>query len=70
MKLRATIEFDSEVNAYSATCPELNFISSCGLTKNEAIQNLQEAIQLMLQPLPDKFLNKSSKEFESIELAI
>jgi len=58
MQLRAVIEFDNEVLAFSATCPELNFVSSCGTTKQEALENLQEAILLMLEPLPEKFLVK------------
>jgi predicted RNase H-like HicB family nuclease len=44
MILRAVIEFDKEVQSFSATCPELNFVSSCGVTKEEAIKNLQEAV--------------------------
>ncbi len=37
-------------------CPELNFVSSFGDTKEEALLNLKEAIQLMLEPIPDEFL--------------
>ncbi len=51
MLLRAIIEFDEEVQAFSATCPELNYVSSCGMSKEEAIKNLQEAIVLMLEPI-------------------
>jgi predicted RNase H-like HicB family nuclease len=43
MIIRAVIEWDAEAKAYSATCPELNFISSCGDTKKEAIANLEDA---------------------------
>lgn len=60
MIVRAIIEFDTEVQSYSATCPELNFISSCGTTKDEAVRNLKEAIVLMLEPIPDKFLTKDT----------
>ncbi len=56
MQLRAVIEFDNEVQAFSATCPELNFVSSCGTTKQEALKNLQEAILLMLEPIPEYIL--------------
>ena len=38
---------------YSATCPELNFVSSYGDSREDAISNLKEAISLMLEPLPD-----------------
>jgi predicted RNase H-like HicB family nuclease len=72
MQLRAVIEFDSEVQAFSATCPELNFVSSCGTTKQEALTNLQEAILLMLEPLPEKFLVKTEqlRNYEFMEFVI
>ena len=72
MKIRAIIEFDDDVQAFSATCPELNFVSSCGTTKDEAINGLQEAILLMLEPIPEKFLTSafSGKTYEFAELAI
>jgi predicted RNase H-like HicB family nuclease len=56
MILKAVIEFDKEVQSFSGTCPELNFVSSCGVTKEEAIKNLQEAVVLMLEPIPERFL--------------
>ncbi|MEA5419492.1 type II toxin-antitoxin system HicB family antitoxin [Spirulina sp. CCNP1310] len=69
MNIRAVIEWDAESQSYSATCPELNFISSCGDTKNEALINLKDAIQLMLEPLPDKFLSENSIQ-EVVEFAL
>ena len=53
MNIRAVIEWDESAQAYSATCPELNFVSSFGDTKQEAISNLEDAIKLMLEPIPD-----------------
>lgn len=72
MQLRAVIEFDNEAQAFSATCPELNFVSSCGTTKKEALENLQEAILLMLEPIPEKFLLKTEKleDYELMEFVI
>ncbi|NEO85712.1 MAG: type II toxin-antitoxin system HicB family antitoxin [Spirulina sp. SIO3F2] len=67
MIIRALLEWDNEVQSYAATCPELNFISSCGDTKEEAITNLKEAIQLMLEPIPEAFLTSSSTT-ETVEL--
>jgi predicted RNase H-like HicB family nuclease len=58
MIIRALLEWDEDVQAYSATCPELNFISSCGDTQEEAIANLQDAILLMLEPIPAHFLDR------------
>ncbi|MDJ0583411.1 type II toxin-antitoxin system HicB family antitoxin [Crocosphaera sp.] len=60
MIIRAVLEWDDEVKAFSATCPELNYVSSCGDTKEEAITNLKEAIQLLLEPIPEHNVNKKS----------
>ncbi len=72
MNLRAIIEFDTQTQSFSATCPELNFVSSCGMTKEEAVKNLQEAIILMLEPIPEKFLakNKMAENYELMEFVI
>ncbi|MGJ3247661.1 MAG: type II toxin-antitoxin system HicB family antitoxin [Elainellaceae cyanobacterium] len=69
MIIRAVIEWDEESQSCSATCPELNFVSSFGDTKDEAITNLKDAIQLMLEPIPDEFLESSDAK-EVIELAL
>ena len=55
MMVRAILEWDQEAKAYSATCPELNFVSSYGDSREEAVSNLKDAIQLMLTPI-SKFL--------------
>ena len=55
MIIRAIIEWDEEVQAYSATCPEVNFVSSFGGTKKKAIANLQDAIKLMFEAVSDDF---------------
>jgi len=54
MRIRAILEWDDESEAYSATCPELNFVSSFGETKQAALANLKDAIKLMLEPIPDE----------------
>ena len=69
MNIRVVIEWDEEAQAYSATCPELNFISSFGDTKQEAISNLEDAIKLMLEPIPDN-LYSSNSTAEQIELVL
>ena len=51
MNVRVILEWDDEAKAFSASCPELNFVSSCGETKEIAIENLKEAIALMLEPI-------------------
>jgi predicted RNase H-like HicB family nuclease len=69
MIIRAIIEWDEEAQAFSATCPELNFVSSFGDTKGEAIDNLQDAIKLMLEPIPDDLFAESSSS-EQVELVL
>ena len=69
MITRAVIEWDEEAQSYSATCPELNFVSSCGDTKEDAIANLKDAIKLMLEPIPDDLYSESSRS-EQIELVL
>ena len=69
MIIRAVLEWDDEVKAFSGTCPELNYISSCGDTKEEAIANLKEAIQLLLEPIPENLVN-TDKKFDTVEVVI
>ncbi|MDJ0577068.1 MAG: type II toxin-antitoxin system HicB family antitoxin [Xenococcaceae cyanobacterium MO_234.B1] len=69
MNIRAVIEWDESAQAYSATCPELNFVSSFGDTKQEAISNLEDAIKLMLEPIPDNLYSSKSSS-EQIELVL
>lgn len=72
MLVRAIIEYDAETQAFSATCPELNFVSSCGVTKEDAISNLQEAIALMFEPIPEQYLPKhqATHHYEQLEFVI
>ena len=69
MKIRVILDWDEEAQAFSATCPELNFISSCGDTEEEAIENLKEAINLMLEPIPDELIGYQQKTSNVIEFA-
>lgn len=69
MRIRVILEWDDESCAYSATCPELNFVSSFGETKLAAIANLKDAIELMLEPIPNDLLETTSS-IEVVELAL
>lgn len=69
MLIRAVLEWDPEAEAYSATCPELNFVSSYGESREVAIANLKDAIQLMLEPIPDHLLEMQSTS-DVVELAL
>jgi predicted RNase H-like HicB family nuclease len=68
MIIRAVIEWDEEAQAYSATCPELNFVSSFGDSKQDAISNLEDAIKLMLEPIPDNLylINSTCEQVELV----
>jgi predicted RNase H-like HicB family nuclease len=69
MNIRVVLEWDDEAQAYSSTCPELNFVSSFGENREEAIANLKDAVQLMLEPIPDDLL-KANGSVEVVELAL
>jgi predicted RNase H-like HicB family nuclease len=49
MKWRVILEQDPETNHWAACCPELPGCTSAGETEEEALENVQEAIQLDLQ---------------------
>ena len=66
MIIKAVIEWDESAKSYSATCPELNFVSSYGDTKENAIANLKDAIALMLEPIPEDIYSAS----EQVELVL
>jgi len=50
MKFRIVLEFDPETNSYSAVCPELPGCASAGLSEEEALTNIEEAIRRYLTP--------------------
>ena len=52
MTFRVVIEFDPEARSFSAVCPELPGCASAGDTEAEAIENMEEAIRLYLEPSP------------------
>ena len=50
MNLRVVLEFDEEVRAWSAICPELPGCATAGDSREEALKNIREAIALYLSP--------------------
>jgi predicted RNase H-like HicB family nuclease len=46
MNWRVVIEQDPETGDYAAYCPELPGCASAGVTHDEALQNIREAIAL------------------------
>jgi predicted RNase H-like HicB family nuclease len=58
MKIRVIVEFDSEVQAYAAYCPELPGCTSAGMTEEEALENIREAVELFFTPDDKPIENK------------
>jgi predicted RNase H-like HicB family nuclease len=56
MKWRVILELDPETGDWAAWCPELPGCNSAGETEEEALQNIQEAIELYLEPTPMSLL--------------
>ncbi|MBA3726483.1 MAG: type II toxin-antitoxin system HicB family antitoxin [Armatimonadetes bacterium] len=52
MNWRVILEQDEETGEWAAWCPELKGCVSAGATREEAIENIKEAIALYLEPLP------------------
>jgi len=52
MDWRVVIEQDPETGDYAVWCPELPGCTSAGLTQEEALENIREAIALYLEPDP------------------
>jgi predicted RNase H-like HicB family nuclease len=50
MKWRVVLDPDPETNNWAVWCPELSGCVSVGVTQDEALQNICEAIELYLQP--------------------
>lgn len=52
MKWRIVLEKDTETGDWAVWCPELPGCASAGVTEEEAMDNIREAIELYLQPDP------------------
>jgi len=67
MKIKVYLE-PSDEGGYTVIVPSLPGCISEGETKEEAIKNIKEAIELYLEPVEDDFLAISNAE--EFELAI
>lgn len=67
MKLRVILE-SSEEGGYTVTVPSLPGCISEGATRDEALQNIREAIELYLEPVEDDLSFQSSSELVEISL--
>ena len=50
MKWRVVLEQDEESGEWAVWCPELPGCASAGLSREEALANVKEAILLYIQP--------------------
>jgi predicted RNase H-like HicB family nuclease len=52
MSWRVILEEDAETHDWSVWCPDLKGCCSAGTTREAAIENIKEAINLYLEPHP------------------
>ncbi|MBF0257270.1 MAG: type II toxin-antitoxin system HicB family antitoxin [Desulfamplus sp.] len=67
MKLRVVLEPDED-GGYTVTVPSLPGCISEGETREEALENIQEAIELYLEPVDDDITFSEGSEF--LEIAV
>jgi predicted RNase H-like HicB family nuclease len=67
MNLKIVIEH-GEDGYFVASCPSLKSCWSQGKTRQEALKNIREAIDLFLEPSPSEL--KTSNEREIVELTV
>ncbi len=67
MKLKIIIEQDEDV--FVAYCPQLPGCVSYGKDEDEAVQNIREAIDLYLRPVPHLF-EKLPENIKILEIAV
>ncbi len=67
MKIKVVIE-KGEDDFFVARVPSLKGCWSQGKTRDEALENIREAIDLYLEPEPSFFVNAAGREV--VELAI
>lgn len=53
---------------YSAHCPSLKSCWSQGRTREEALQNIREAIDLYLEPSPQDLVPEAGREIVALSL--
>jgi predicted RNase H-like HicB family nuclease len=68
--MRQVIIYHGEDNYWVAECPSLPGCISQGLTKEEAIKNIKEAIQGYIAALEEDGLPVPEEHFESILVVI
>ncbi len=67
MKIKIIVE-KGEDGYFTANCPTLKSCWSQGKTKEEAINNIQEAIELYLEPEIEDFVEDENHEIYELTL--
>jgi predicted RNase H-like HicB family nuclease len=67
MTLQVVIEH-GEDGYFSAHCPALKSCWSQGRTREEALQNIREAIDLYLEPSPEELIADENHEVVALSL--
>ena len=68
--MRQVLVYPGEDGFYVVECPSLPGCLSQGQTKEEAIENIKEAIQLYTEALEDQGLPIPEEKFDSILVAV
>jgi predicted RNase H-like HicB family nuclease len=50
MKWRVVLEYDPQTESWAAWCPQLPGCASAGESRDDALANVREAIELYLEP--------------------
>ena len=69
MKLKIILE-PSEDGGYTVYVPSLPGCISEGNTKEEALKNIKEAIELYLEPVEDDLIPFQPRKIEIVELSL
>ena len=69
MKFRVIIEQDED-GVFVANCPTLPGCISQGKTREEAIENIREAIQLYIEVLEEKGQPIPAEKYETLLVAV
>ncbi len=67
MRIQVIIS-QGEDGYFAARCPSLKSCWSQGKTKDEAIKNIREAIELYLEPEPDEIIHQQYEELVELTL--
>ncbi len=67
MKIKVIVEKGKD-GYFTANCPSLKSCWSQGKTKKEALRNIQEAIELYLEPEIEGFVQDENREIHELIL--